>query len=98
MSDTHYVKSWPQFFSLMVEGVKKHDMRNMKDRNYKVGDTLVLKEYDPFKGVYTGRAAFFKITYITSNATPCALSSAMLDHDACILSLERLPELKHERY
>lgn len=86
----HVVKSWPQYFTLMLTGKKKHDMRNMRDRDYKVNDTLLLQEYDPFKGEYTGREARFLITYITSNKTPCALSSAMLDDSGCILSLELL--------
>lgn len=86
----HVVKSWPQFFQPMLDGRKKHDMRNLKDRNYKINDTLLLQEYDPFKGEYTGREARFLITYVTSKATPCALSSAMLDDDGCILSLELL--------
>jgi len=36
-----------------------------------------------------------EITYITSNNTPCAFSSAVLDKDYCILSL-RLMEDKSE--
>lgn len=85
---THKVKSWPPFFKEMATGAKKHDMRNMRDRNYRVGDRLILQEYDPFRGEYTGVEMAFDITYITSKDTPCALSSAMLDDDACILSLE----------
>lgn len=85
----HVVKSWPQYFQPLVDGVKKHDMRNMRDRKYKVGDTLTLCEYDPFGTGYTGRESVFRITYITSKETPCALSSAMLDDDGCILSLEK---------
>jgi hypothetical protein len=92
---THNVKSWPQYFQPMIDGIKKHDMRNMKDREYKVGDILNLQEYDPFKGEYTGREAKFEITYITSRSTPCALSSAMLDDNGCILSLT-LIEVKDE--
>lgn len=86
----HVVKSWPQFFQLMIDGKKKHDMRNLKDRDYKVNDTLLLQEFDPFTGEYTGREARFLITYMTSTKTPCALSSAMLDDSGCILSLELL--------
>jgi hypothetical protein len=82
------VKSWPQYFQPMLDGIKRHDMRNMKDRTYKVGDVLNLQEFDPFAGEYTGREQKFKVTYITSSTTPCALSSAMLDDNACILSLE----------
>lgn len=82
------VKSWPQFFQPMIDGVKKHDMRNKRDREYKVGDRMLLREYDPFGGGYTGRSAVFEITYITSNDTPCALSSAGLGDDMAILSVE----------
>jgi hypothetical protein len=93
---THKVKSWPQYFQPMIDGIKKHDMRNMKDREYNVGDKLLLQEYDPFKGEYTHREALFEITYITSRDTPCALSSAMLEDNACILSL-KLIESNHAR-
>jgi hypothetical protein len=72
----------------MIDGIKKHDMRNMKDREYKVGDLLNLQEFDPFKGEYTGREQLVEITYITNTVTPCALSSAMLDDHACILSIK----------
>jgi hypothetical protein len=84
------VKSWVPFFQAFKTGAKKHDMRDLKDRNYKVGDILVLEEYDPFKGEYTGDAMRMKITYITSRDTPCAFSSAALDNNYCILSLEEL--------
>lgn len=86
----HRIKSWPQFFQPMIEGIKKHDMRNMRDRPYRVGQVLLLQEFDPFGGGYTGREAAFRITYITSNVTPCALSSAALANDFAILSLELL--------
>lgn len=88
----HKVKSWTAFFQAFKNGSKKHDMRDMKDRNYAVDDILILQEYDPFKGEYTGDELHMKITYITSRNTPCAFSSAALDRDYCILSLEKMPE------
>jgi len=84
---THKVKSWTAFFQAFKTGAKKHDMRDLKDRDYKVGDILILQEYDPFKGEYTGEELTRQITYITSRDTPCAFSSAALDRDYCILSL-----------
>jgi hypothetical protein len=84
----HRVKSWVPFFQAFKRGEKKHDMRDMIDRDYKVGDELFLEEYDPFKGEYTGEVLRMKITYITSRDTPCALSSVALDKNYCILSLE----------
>ena len=88
------VKSWPQFFQPMIDGVKKHDMRNKRDREYKVGDIMLLREFDPFGGGYTGRSARFRITYITSNDTPCALSSVGLGDDMAILSVELLESVQ----
>jgi hypothetical protein len=84
----HRVKSWVPFFQAFKRGEKKHDMRDMIDRDYKVGDELFLEEYDPFKGGYTGEVLRMKITYITSRDTPCAFSSTVLDKNYCILSLE----------
>lgn len=82
------VKSWPWLFDPMVNGTKKHDMRDMRDRPYKVGDVMKLREFDPRLGEYTGREAFAYITYITSNETPCAMSSGALDNNYAILSVE----------
>jgi hypothetical protein len=86
----YVIKSWPAFFSKMITGEKKHDMRDKSERTYAVGDRVLLQEYDPFGGGYTGRSAIFEITYITSNDTPCAMSSNALSRDACILSVEVL--------
>lgn len=81
------VKSWPQFFEPMVAHKKLHDMRNKRDRDYKVGDRMLLREFDPFGGGYTGRCAVAYISYITDNETPCALSSVGLGDDMAILSV-----------
>lgn len=93
----HYdyaIKSWPAFFSKMITGEKKHDMRDKSERTYAVGDRVLLQEYDPFGGGYTGRCALFEITYITSNDTPCAMSSNALARDACILSVSLIEILE----
>jgi hypothetical protein len=82
------VKSWPWFFEPMIAGTKKHDMRDMRDRPYKIGDRMLLREYDPRGTGYTGRSALAIITYITSNETPCAMSSTALDRNVAILSLD----------
>lgn len=84
------VKSWPAFFKAIVSGDKLHDMRDMRDRDYKVGDVLNLQEYDPFGGGYSGQECKVKITYVTSNETPCAMSSAALDGSFCILSIKKV--------
>jgi len=52
MRKTHYLKTWPEYFRTMKNGSKTFEMRE-NDRDYSVGDILVLQEYDPEKG-YTG--------------------------------------------
>jgi hypothetical protein len=81
------VKSWPWFFEEMVAGRKKHDMRDKRDRDYAIGDRMLLREFDPRNGQYTGRAAIATISYITDNVTPCAMSSSALDKALAILSV-----------
>lgn len=81
------VKSWPWFFEPMVAGNKKHDMRDKRDRDYCVGDRMLLREFDPRTGEYSGREAVAYITYITDNVTPCAMSSNALSRDHAILSV-----------
>lgn len=95
---TYNVKSWTHFFQAIKRGDKLHDMRDLRDRKYKVGDVLILQEYDPFKGEYTGDTCRVKITYITSADTPCAFSSSALAPGYCILSLKLEEELPNTGY
>lgn len=82
------VKSWSNFFQAIKAGKKLHDLRDLKDRDYRVGDILTLREYDQFAGTYTGDQLDVEVTYITSNRTPCAFSSSALDSDYAILSIK----------
>jgi hypothetical protein len=84
----YFLKSWPAFFQAIVDGSKKHDVRDITEYNFKIGDIVLLQEYDPFAGKYTGRTQCVKITYITSKFTPCAFSSAVLAKNFAILSFE----------
>ncbi|MCD9816654.1 DUF3850 domain-containing protein [Bradyrhizobium japonicum] len=84
---THHLKCWPQFFNEIAAGRKKHDLRRADDRRFRVGDILVLEEYDPQKEVFTGRVLEVEVTYITSADLPCALSKDALHPSFCILSI-----------
>lgn len=84
---THHKKSWPQFFQPIKAGTKLHDLRSTKDDDYQVGDDIVLREYDPVVGAYTGDEVRAEITFITSEVTPCAYSSHALERGYAILSL-----------
>jgi len=83
----HKVKSWPLFFEATLSGAKTHEVRRMTDRDYRVGDTLLLQEYDPTTQTHSGRELVVRITYMTSPEAPCALSEQCLHPDYCILSI-----------
>ena len=61
----HELKIHPEHFKNVVSGDKKHEIRDNEDRNFNVGDTLLLREWEPSLKVYTGLAFDVKITYIS---------------------------------
>lgn len=83
----HRVKSWPEFFEAILSGAKTHEVRRMSDRDYQVGDSLRLMEFDPKTTKYTGRELSVRITFVTSADSPCALSDTCLHPDYCIISV-----------
>lgn len=60
------VKCWPEPFEALRTGVKTHEFRR-DDRfpPYDVGDSLIVQEWDPTRGVYTGRELAVRVTYIS---------------------------------
>lgn len=87
---THVLKCWPEFFDAIADGRKRHDLRRSTDRDFRVGDNLHLREFDPSSDCYTGRSQTVRVTYVTSADLPCALSGEALSHDFCILSIAHL--------
>lgn len=88
-SKVHELKSWPHLFEAVMSGAKKHELRRGDDREFRVGDILDLREFDPETGRYTGRRCRVEVTYITSTDNPCALSSEALAASHCILSISQ---------
>lgn len=69
----HELKTDPAVFDAVARGVKTHEIR-LNDRNFKVGDMLVLREtrysgaemamYPGMPLVYTGRAALREVSHV----------------------------------
>jgi len=49
----HYLKTHPEFYQAVKKRKKKFEMR-FNDRDYQVGEILILQEFDPISDSYTG--------------------------------------------
>ncbi|WP_218683886.1 ASCH/PUA domain-containing protein [Carnobacterium maltaromaticum] len=63
----HELKIEPKYFEAVKDGRKKFEIRK-NDRNYKVGDVLILLEYDKYYEAFTGEKITVEITYLTDYA------------------------------
>lgn len=88
----HDLKCWPDPFEAMRTGRKPYEIR-VSDRDYQVGDTLVLREWEPEPdwldvtpppGAYTGRVERRVVTYLTPGG------AWGLPDNLCVLGLGRL--------
>ena len=57
-------KIWPEYFDQILRGEKKFELR-LDDFEAKVGDHLMLEEWDPKVKEYTGRKIEKVITSVT---------------------------------
>ena len=64
-SGIHSLKIHPEFYRAVAEGRKTYEVRKF-DRDFRVGDTVELQEWDPSHKIYTGRQLSTYISYITA--------------------------------
>lgn len=60
---THELKTWSIPFHSVIIGDKKYEIRS-NDRDFRVGDTLLLREWEPDFG-YSGESVSVVVTYLT---------------------------------
>ena len=56
-------KAWPELFEKVRTGEKTFDLR-LDDFRCKVGDILILREWNPKEKKYTGRVLERKVTFV----------------------------------
>ena len=87
----HELKTWPNQFRAILDGRKCFEVRH-NDRDFDVGDTLLLKEYDPspyssekYLGVrgYTRRELRVRVTYMLHGG------QFGLPANMCVMSIEK---------
>lgn len=57
----HELKIYPKYFNAVLDGSKTFEIRK-NDRCFRVGDNILLREWDNIK--YSGRSVYAEITYI----------------------------------
>jgi hypothetical protein len=69
---THELKTWPRYFGAVASGAKAFEARK-DDRGFRIGDRIILREWDPEAQAYTGARLERYVTYIlrgTEHVTP----------------------------
>jgi len=60
----HELKIWPVYYAAILSGQKRFEARWGDDRQYAVGDRLVLREWNPVDQAYTGRRLGATVAYV----------------------------------
>lgn len=90
MATLHALKCHPHFFAAIVDGKKTFEIRR-DDRHYRVGDQLMLAEYDPSFGHTGKKAGPFEVVYLmTAEDFPAILPGFV------IMGLGGLPDVVTE--
>ena len=87
----HTLKIWPEYYDAVENGIKTFEIRK-NDRDFKVGDTIRLREYDPMMETeidaerFTGRNVEVCIVYmLTSMDYPTGIPEGY-----CILGIRAI--------
>lgn len=81
----HELKTWPEFFEDVLDGSKPFEVRR-NDRDYKVGDLLHLREWEPGNRRYTGRSVTVAVTYVLT-ADECEAFGAPLAPEYVVMGI-----------
>ena len=60
---THELKCWPEYFQALKSKEKNFEVRK-NDRNFQVGDELIIHEYSPLSDQHSGASIVRQVTYI----------------------------------
>jgi hypothetical protein len=72
---THKLKILPKYYEKVLTGEKTFELRK-NDRNYKVGDKLILEEHHLYSS--SGRAYLCRITYILKDCSEYGLKDGFV--------------------
>lgn len=73
------LKIRPAFYHDIMERGKRFEVRTTHDRQFKVGDTIKLREFNDSE--FTGREVDIRITYILSDPAYCKEGTCIFSFD-----------------
>ena len=82
MNKTHKIKCIQPFYDAVLNGLKNFEIR-YNDRDYKVGDEVLLMEYNPLTEIFTGKDILIRIDYLLSG-------SVYLKDGYCVFGFSRI--------
>lgn len=89
---THELKTWPEYFTNVADGKKTFEIRE-NDRDFAVGDHLLLREWEPDTQLYSGRSCEVLVTHMmTASGRLCV----QLPKGFCVMSI-CLWDRRHQR-
>lgn len=85
----HQLKIFPSYFKAIVDGRKRHEVRNKKERSFEENQNILLREWNPDTEKYTGRELIVRATYISDGddsvtdlpETVCVISIAVIEQN-----------------
>ncbi|MFG0317555.1 MAG: ASCH/PUA domain-containing protein [Planctomycetota bacterium JB042] len=63
----HDLKTWPEFFAAVEDLRKTFEVRR-NDRDFREGDELLLREWDPETEAYSGRELLRRVSFVYDGA------------------------------
>jgi ASC-1-like (ASCH) protein len=82
---THNLKIIQPYFDKLKAGTKKWELR-FNDRDYRIGDALILQEYDPSNKTYSGESLTAHVVDIFYGAGDGKSSYGLIE-GYCLMSI-----------
>lgn len=86
----HVLKCESIYFRALIDGAKTFEVR-LADRDYQIGDVLLLREYIAEKRAYTGRFHLVVVTYMLEGPF-----RGLLNEDAVAMAINPLLHGYHQ--
>jgi len=85
MEVRHNLKIWPVWFAAISSGKLTHNVRK-NDRDFRIGDLIMLEEFRPGTGEYTGNTIKKRISHIAYGGALDPMGDG-IQEGYCVLSL-----------